>query len=198
MHPMIRSLVLVLLSQILREPGRELGFDLAPATDRPELVGALRELLSLPQAPSAGHVITFDVDHVGVDLAAIPIDEVLAFRKENLDAHRRYVRSVRLFVHELSGMSVNQQALALQERQEQLKDMAADLRAVAKKAWKKPVSFGLGMVGAAWTLAGGNPFGALLGGAGTLLQLGATDKAKVGSYSYLFDARGRFPARTTS
>ena len=49
MHPMIRSLVLVLLSQILCEPGRALGFDLAPATDRPELVEALRELLSLPK-----------------------------------------------------------------------------------------------------------------------------------------------------
>ena len=40
MHPMVRSLVLVLLSQILREPGRARGFDLAPATDHPKLVKA--------------------------------------------------------------------------------------------------------------------------------------------------------------
>ena len=71
MHPMVRSLVLVLLAQILRQPGREKGFDLAPATDRPKLVEALRELLSIPAAPSIGHVVAFDLNAVGVDLGPI-------------------------------------------------------------------------------------------------------------------------------
>jgi hypothetical protein len=41
MHPAVRALVLVLLSQILRPKGPDLGLDLSPATDRPELVRAL-------------------------------------------------------------------------------------------------------------------------------------------------------------
>jgi hypothetical protein len=72
MHPMVRSLVLVLLAQILREPGRQRGFDLAPATDRTQLVDALRELLSIPAAPSVGHVVAFDLNAVGVDLGPVP------------------------------------------------------------------------------------------------------------------------------
>lgn len=37
----VGSLILVLLSQILRPHGEKLGADLSPATDRPQLVGAL-------------------------------------------------------------------------------------------------------------------------------------------------------------
>src|SRR5437867_3034641 len=40
MHPKVRILVLVLLSQILRPYGKTLGAELSPATDRPQLVGA--------------------------------------------------------------------------------------------------------------------------------------------------------------
>jgi len=42
MQPMVRSLILVLLSQILRPHGEKLGAELSPATDRPQLVQALR------------------------------------------------------------------------------------------------------------------------------------------------------------
>jgi hypothetical protein len=67
MHPMVRSLVLVLLSQILRPQGAQLGIELSPATDRPEIVAALKELLSLPDTPSAGNVVASDLKFVGVD-----------------------------------------------------------------------------------------------------------------------------------
>lgn len=45
MHPMVRSLVLVLLARILRPRGESLGLELSPATDRPRLVDALTEVL---------------------------------------------------------------------------------------------------------------------------------------------------------
>ncbi len=54
MHPIVRALILVLLSQILRPHGANLGAELSPATDRPDMVQALEELLSLPNTPSAG------------------------------------------------------------------------------------------------------------------------------------------------
>src|SRR5262245_37600203 len=44
MHPAVRCLVLVLLSQILRPKGPSLGLDLSPATDRPLLIQALTDL----------------------------------------------------------------------------------------------------------------------------------------------------------
>jgi hypothetical protein len=167
---MVRSLVLVLLAQILRQPGRDKGFDLAPATDRPKLVDALRDLLSIPAAPSIGHVVAFDLNAVGVDLGAVPIDEVLSFCREHLAQHRKYARAVRLFVHELSTMPPEAQAIAFEERQAEIDDLAADLRKVSRRAWKRPASFALTMVGATWTAIMGNPIGAFLAGAGGVLK----------------------------
>jgi hypothetical protein len=102
MHPMVRSLVLVLLAQILRRHGDMLGIELSPATDRPEIIDALKELLSLPDAPSAGHVVATDLKFMGVDLRSIPMDEVLSFKRDHLDQHKAYARAVRRFVRELS------------------------------------------------------------------------------------------------
>jgi hypothetical protein len=192
MHPMVRSLVLVLLAQILREPGRALGFDLSPATDRPAIVDALRELLSLPDSPSAGRVVAFDLNTVGVDVGAIPLDEVLGFRKENFELHRKYLRAVRLFVHQLSAMSPETQALAFQQRQAELESIASELRNTSRRAWKQPASFALTMVGAGWTVATGDPLGAVLAGAGGVLGLGKSERAETGAYSYVFSARSRY------
>jgi hypothetical protein len=80
LQPAVRSLVLVLLAQILRPYGARMGLDLSPVTDRPNVVTALTELLSLPDAPSTGSVVSFDMATVGVDFAPVPIDEVLDFR----------------------------------------------------------------------------------------------------------------------
>lgn len=79
MHPTVRYLVLVLLAQILRAPSAKNGVNLAPITDRPEIVSALTELLNIPTAPSAGRVIEFDLQAVSADLSTIPLDEVLDF-----------------------------------------------------------------------------------------------------------------------
>jgi DNA mismatch repair protein MutH len=54
-----------------------MGLDLSPVTDRLDVVRALQELLSLPTAPSAGSVVSFDLAHVGMDLSAVPVNEVL-------------------------------------------------------------------------------------------------------------------------
>jgi hypothetical protein len=137
MHPMVRSLVLTLLAQILRPYGELINADLSPATDRPQLVEALSELLSTQTAPSVGHVIAFDLNTVSVNLGAVPIDEVLSYRKENLEAHRRYCLSVRTFTHELSLMPERERANAFYLRQAELNDIAGDLRKRARKAWKK-------------------------------------------------------------
>ena len=88
MHPMVRYLVLVLLSQILRAPSAKKGIDLSPITDRQSIVTALVEVLNIPDAPSTGKVIEFDLQAVSADLSSVPLDEVLDFRRQNLDAHK--------------------------------------------------------------------------------------------------------------
>lgn len=191
MHPMVRSLVLVLLAQVLRPQGEKLGLELSPATDQPRLVQALVELLSLSDRPSAGHVVSFDLNTVGVDVGAVPLDELMSYRNEHYEEYRAYSRAVRQFVRELSLLSPEEKSKAFEERQTEIDDLASDLRRRSRKAWKQPASFALSMVGAAWTLTTGDPLGALLAGGATLLGLGTEDKT-ASAYSYIFDARAAF------
>jgi hypothetical protein len=194
MHPMVRALVLVLLAQILRPHGAAINAELSPATDRPQLIGALTEILSVSSIPSSGHVVASDLETVGVDLGAVPIDEVLAFRRENLKEHRTYARAVRKFVNDLAQMPEKERSKALKDRLEEIRDIASDLKTLSRKAWKRPASFALSIAGAAWTLKTGNPIGALLS-AGAAILGGGDAKKQVGTeaYSYLFRAATKYP-----
>jgi len=193
MHPMVRCLILVLLSQILRPYGSELGAELSPTTDRPDLVQTLQELLSLPTVPSAGHVVALDLETVAVDLRLVPMDEVLGFRKDHFKEHRDYVRSVRKLTRELSQLPEREREDELEARREELQDMASSLKTLSRKAWKRPASFGLGIAGAFWKLGSHDYVGALLATGGALLGVGSKNKIDTGAYTYLFRANSLFP-----
>lgn len=192
MHPLVRSLILTVLSQILRPYGKIKQINLNPVTDRPRLVAALAEMLSLPTAPTHGQVVSFDLNAVGVDLGAVPIDEILSFRRDHIGEFTEYRRSIRLFAYELSRMPPEERELAFEDRQARLDVLAAGLKRTSRRAWKKPASFALGLTGAAWTLTSGDPLGAVLAGAGAILGLASSEKVDVGAFSYLFSARGRY------
>lgn len=188
MHPKVRVLVLVLLAQILRAQGRKIDLELAPATDRPELVEALGELVSVPTPTSTANVVAFDLDTVGVDLARVPLDEVLAFRSEYFRQHQGYARAVRRFVQELSILSEEERLRAFEDRQAEVRDMAHELKTISRRAWRRPASFALTIAGATWTLKSGNPVGAILAAAGAIVGMKAKESASTGAYSYLFSA----------
>lgn len=192
MHPTVRSLILVLLAQILRPQGRERGLDLSPATDRPELVSALTELLSAPSAPTVSDVVSFDMATVGVDLGSVDIQEILAFRKEHYSDHRNYSLSVRKFARELSLMPKDERSKAFEARQEELNDLASKLLKLARGAWNKPACFAISLSGAAWTYTTGDPIGAAIAAGGSMLGLVGGDTVEVGAYSYLFNAHSKY------
>jgi hypothetical protein len=192
MHPMVRSLVLVLLSQILRSYGPKIDAELSPITDRPKVIGALSELLEKKVMPSTGSVIAFDLQAVGVDLGSIPIDEILDFRQQHLAEHRRYCTSVRRFSQELSKMPDGERETAFDLRQAELDDLSADLRKKARKAWRKPAALAMSLTGAAVSLAAGHPLAAALSFSGSLFGYTAASKPEMGAYSYLFRASGQY------
>lgn len=64
---------------------------------------------------------------------------------------------------------------AFKGRQEELDDLARDLKVSSRRAWRRPAASALTLAGASWTAASGNPIGAASGG-------GAD------AYSYLFRA----------
>ena len=192
MHPLVRGLVLVLLAQILRPYGPRFGFELSPATDRFQVVEALQTLLALPSAPSSGHVVSLDLETVGVDLGPVPIDEVLGFRREHLKEHRAYARAIRSFVERLNLLPKAKQEKALRDREEEIRDIAEGLRRSSRKEWKRPAYFALTILGASWTLKTGNPLGALLGAGAALLSPPAEGTHTPNAYSYLFRAAERY------
>jgi hypothetical protein len=193
MHAKVRSLVLVLLSQILRSYGSKMDAELSPVTDRPMVVRALAEMLAQKVLPSTGSVIAFDMATVSVDVGSIPIDEVLSFRKENLKAYRRYTLSVRRFAQELSKMTDAERTDAFDLRQAELDDLASDIRKKARKAWKKPAALAFSLTGAAVSLAAGHPLAAGLSLSAALLGYTPGAKSEMGAYSYLFRASERYP-----
>lgn len=191
MHYMVRGLILVMLSQILRPHGDKLGVELSPATDRPEFVGALSNLLSIPDSPSAGHVVAKDLETVAVDLRLVPMDEILSFRKENFKEHRAYINGVHRFTRELAALSERERAEEMTVRTEELQDLASKIRSVNEKVWKQPANFGLGMLGAFWALAKNDYVGAAIGAVRAVTGLKGESPVATGAYSYLFKAARR-------
>jgi hypothetical protein len=193
MHPHVRGTYLLVLALLARATGARHGLDLHPVTNGRRHVGALRRLLELEPMPSRGQVVAFDLEVVAPNLEDVPLDEVLDFRRESDGAHRRYMQNLRRFTHDLGVMEEADRVRALHDRRADLQDEASDLRRRSYEAWRSPkdlTGFGLGITGAAWSIATGNPVPAILTALGAGLKM-LPSKAAGSAYSYLFDARAR-------
>ena len=199
LHPAVRTTFLVLLSQLARDAGRRAGLSLHPATADYGAIEDLVRVVSLPTSPSAGHVVTLDQETVGLDLGAVPLDDILEFREHHGQAYRAYARNVRQQVAELGLLEPEERQARLLDRREELADLANDLRRTARHWWRTPLgSFAIGAAGAAW-LAGGplhDPIGAVLALAGTALGV-ASGQQTATAYSYILDARRALGDRST-
>jgi hypothetical protein len=192
MHPFVRNLVLVLLAQLLRPAGRRAGFDLCPATDRPSLHTGLTELLQLPALETEAHVVDLDLQVVGVNLASVPLDEVLEFRSEHASSYGTYARDVRKLMRELASIPAQERDGALDDRAAEIAERARRLQDASRRWWKRPAGVVLGLAGAAWTVTTGDILGGLLaGGAGGLTAL-PEGSADAEAFSYLFQTTELF------
>jgi hypothetical protein len=191
MHPFVRAVYLVLLAQLARDTGARHGLDLLPTTNGRGAIDIFERYLQLPPMPSRGRVVAFDLEVVSIDLDDVPLHEVLAFREENRDVHRRYMQNLRAFSLQISGLDDAERARAFKDRQAELTDDAHDLATRARKAWNSPrdvATFSLGITGAAWALATHNPLPALLTAASAGLGM-IPSQNQACAYSYLFKAK---------
>ena len=193
LHPKVRLLVLVLLSQILPLQGANFGLALEPATDRLEWVEALREFFSLLSLPSTGNVVATDIETVGVDLSLVPLDEVLSFRIEHREDYRAYRRAVKKFVRYLSLLPEDDRAAELDDRINEIKDHAEALNLQSQKAWSARLeSFGFGITGVIWSSISGDLIGLIHGLISTIVGIPKSEPVDYCSYSYLFQAANRY------
>jgi hypothetical protein len=192
MHPAVRSTYLVLLAQLARRGGERRGLDLHPATNKPAAHDVIARTLGLPGMPSRGRVIDFDLQIVAVDLDDVPLDEVLDFRNQHREDHRRYMSNLRSFCRELSMIDNDaDRDRALTDRRAELQEASQSLKNRAWKSFKRPKTaggFALGLIGGGISLATGAVAPAIVGLSAQLLHL-LPDQADGSVYSYLFAAQ---------
>jgi hypothetical protein len=188
LHPVARSLVLVLLAQILRSAGPRLGVDLSPITDRADVHAALSQLLALPKAtPGPGRVVSFDLEVVGPNLDPVPLDEVLAFRSEHGHEFRAYARGLRRTVRDLATVPEDEQQAVLDDRRDEIREQAEALRLGPLRTLGAVASVGLGIAGGTASAVAGDPVGGLLSAAAAATGVATATRAPtLTPYSYLF------------
>lgn len=193
MHWRIRAVYLLLLAQLSREAGQRHGLDLHPATNVDRAPDVLASFFNLKPMPSRGHVVSFDLETVSIDLDSVPIDDVLGFRHEHAGSYRRYMTELRSFALQLSLVAEVERDRMLADRRASIEEQARELTGRVRKAFttpRKATGFGLGLAGAAWSLATMNPVPAALGLLGSIS--GMVPDRNVGTvYSYLFEAHRR-------
>ncbi|MEJ7784633.1 MAG: hypothetical protein WKF96_07505 [Solirubrobacteraceae bacterium] len=194
LHPMVRSLILVLLAQIVKEAGPRVGLELCPATDAPQIQRALGELISSVAPAGPADVVEVDLEFVAPDLSAVPMDELLDFRKRHAADYQAYARSLRQVVRELRGTEPAERAAILTDRRRALDEAA---RALKRGPLRDLATGGVMAVGLLAGVAGVLEGSEISGALGALAALGAgataTSRSPPDAFSYLFAARGALP-----
>lgn len=189
MHPMVRRLVLVLLAQILKEAGPRVGLDLFPATDRPQIQSALGDLIGTVSPAGPADVIAVDLEFVAPDLGAVPMDELLDFRKRHASEYRAYARDLRTVVRDLRSADPGERESILGDRREALKDAAEDLKRGPLKEVAVKGALALGVLAGIAGIVEGSEVSGALSIAATAGGGFASRRRPPEMYSYLFAAR---------
>ena len=130
--------------------------------------------------------LSVDLLNVGADLSAVPLDEVLSFRQENMAHYVAYAASLREFLITQASLHPVEQKRAQYERSQQIQGQAAELRKIARSAFGiRSAGLLFALVGAAWTAKHGDIFGSLLSGLAASAQAVPVPEPTVTSYSYL-------------
>jgi hypothetical protein len=128
-----------------------------------------------------------DIETVGTDLSALPLDEVLSLRQQHGESYRAYMRNLRKFSELPSYSSDVEEARAVRARREEIHDAASQLRKYTRISdLKTYAGIGIGIVSATWTARTGDYIGEAIGAASSALGLIPTPGPS-SAYAYLFE-----------
>lgn len=195
-----RRVCLLTLSVIAaqsRRRGEALGLRLTPTTDGLKWGRRQREFASHPTMDACARILLADADQLNIDVGAVPIDELVGFRRNNASVLDRYRLSVAKFARDIQGLDPEDQRLAVIQRTAELADARHDIERVGRDFWLTTGRVSLAIGGIAWTCFSGDPTGAILG-VGELAFEGAAalGAANAGGtdFSYVISAARTFPA----
>jgi hypothetical protein len=199
MDPVARLLVLTGFAQTLRVQLQEQQINLHPITESGEvadwLLGQFHGYAPAVDHPTVASIAAqqfrADLTAVGADLSAVPLDEILDYRKENGRHYRAYAKGLREFLTSQTDLPAAEQQRALDDRKQEILDQAADLRRLSRQAFGlRSAALLLSLAGAAWTIHNGDPIGALFAASTALAQAAPIPTADTAAaYSYLIQTR---------
>ena len=179
--PGIASVANSILAQAVRATARGQGWLVEPiATRRDEAKVFTAILDDAVENVGASDVVVSDLSAVTLNLSEIGLDDILDFRARHRSEFRAYVLALQALL--ASGPTSRD----LADRRAALADEAHRLRELQLRRWTKlGAGVSLGIIGAAWTLAGGDLLGALIGAAAIGSQLLLDSPTPVSAYTYI-------------
>jgi hypothetical protein len=134
--------------------------------------------------------ISTDLLEVGTDLSDVPLDEVLDFRRENMNHYTAYAAGLREFLVTQATLHPTEQEKARRERRLRIREQAAELRKISRTAFGlRSAALVLALTGAAWTARHGDIFGSMMSGLIAGAQAIPLPEGTVTPYSYLMETR---------
>jgi hypothetical protein len=187
-HMSVWAVISMLLAHFVRPAGLKRNLDLQPVTrysnDFSSTVDGLAELGWV----SRSRVISFDLEHVGIDLSLVPLDELIDFRVEHAAKYRSYVRNLRTFLQEQAATEDDRRHIVWAQRRDELAEAAHELQKVARTAWRRPAAMmSLGISGCVWAALQGDIPSAVIA---LLSGIVGAEKAQPpeNPYAYIFEA----------
>lgn len=130
-----------------------------PVTDDEAMAQIVASFLVAYANASKTRVIVSDLTALGVDFSAVPLDEVLDFRRQHGSEYRSYAKDLRSFTLDLSLMGEEEQTLAMAERVREFEDTAEALRRLTRRAFaRSATALAFGIAGAELSSQGEAPF----------------------------------------
>jgi len=120
---------------------------LSPCTDAPEYAQKSQALWSDSVPKKMSQIVEMDIQQVGVDTGALPIDEYISFRNDNRSEHQRYMRAVRGFCEQIQNKNVESQEMLINQRKQEIADYGAELNKRTLKSLAQPSSLSVGFGG---------------------------------------------------
>ncbi|WP_406440596.1 hypothetical protein OHB00_34320 [Streptomyces sp. NBC_00631] len=134
---------------------------------------------------AAAEIMTSDLHTLGVDVSAVPLEDIIAFRAEHREELRAYTAGVRTLLEITTDLSHQQYQAEMSARRERLLDEAAALQSSTRRDFgRMGVVTTLSVAAATWTGTQGDLVGALLAGLSAAAAVSRPTQP-VTSYSYV-------------
>ena len=186
-HPEVWRIVLTSIADYVSQHSwPEISAYLLPVTDQSSCTRVVSQHIAARRAA----VVASDLQQVSVNLAAVPLEEVLDFRDQYGADFRAYRRGLNQFVMALAKASPEERRILRIYREEHLADLNNELRNRSRlvSRGRAFTPFLLGMVGGVMQVTSGDVLGGSGGMVGSLGALPSANSVERHEFSYLFRA----------